>query len=67
MTVQLFSLTKRYFKCEDAAVTVDWVVLTAGVAGLGVLLIGVLLSTEANVAQSASDHIETSVGELSDS
>lgn len=36
------SLFKRFAADENGAVTVDWVVLTAAVVGLGVLLFSIL-------------------------
>ena len=35
--MKLFALIKKFNREEDGAVTVDWVVLTAAVVGLGVL------------------------------
>ena len=34
--MKLFELAKSFAKDEDGAVTVDWVVLTAAIVGLGV-------------------------------
>lgn len=39
----------RFMKAEDGAVTVDWVVLTAAIVGLGVAVIG-------TVSDGALDH-----------
>jgi hypothetical protein len=36
MTMKFFKPTKTFHDAEDGAVTVDWVVLTAAVVGLGV-------------------------------
>lgn len=36
MTLNITKLLKKFRKSEDGAVTVDWVVLTAAVVGLGV-------------------------------
>lgn len=36
---------QNFFDAEDGAVTVDWVVLTAAVVGLGLALVGLLHST----------------------
>nr|WP_170301169.1 pilus assembly protein [Frigidibacter albus] len=49
-TVKLINLFKSFRNDEDGAVTVDWVVLTAAVVGLGILALGV---------------IDTAVGDLS--
>jgi len=40
---------KEFLLCEDGAVTVDWVVLTAAIVGMGVLVI-------TTVAGGALDH-----------
>ena len=49
--MKLINLFKNFRNDEDGAVTVDWVVLTAAVVGLGILAMGV---------------IDTAVGDLSD-
>ncbi len=49
--MKLINLFKTFRNDEDGAVTVDWVVLTAAVVGLGILAMGV---------------IDTAVGDLSD-
>ncbi|KPQ09888.1 MAG: hypothetical protein HLUCCA09_02220 [Rhodobacteraceae bacterium HLUCCA09] len=38
--MKLFDFIKNFGKDEDGAVTVDWVVLTAALVGLGILVIG---------------------------
>lgn len=50
----MFDFIQRFRKTEDGAVTVDWVVLTAGIVGLGIAVI-------AAVAAGALDH-STGVG-----
>lgn len=35
-------LIKRFCECEDGAVTVDWVVLTAAIVGMGVVVIATI-------------------------
>lgn len=37
--MELFKLVKNFRKDEDGAVTVDWVVLTAAIVGLGIAVI----------------------------
>ena len=50
--MKLFDFIKNFAKDEDGAVTVDWVVLTAALVGLGILVLGIVqggledLSTE---------------------
>ena len=50
---------RRYLGSEDGAITVDWVVITAGIVGL---TIGVLIVLSDNFA-SGADHIETELAE----
>jgi len=37
--MKLFSLMKNFSRDEDGAVTVDWVVLTAAIVGLGIAVL----------------------------
>lgn len=46
--MKLFKLTHRFARDEDGAVTVDWVVLTAAIVGLGIaVLTSVTTGTQA--------------------
>ncbi|MDJ1006958.1 MAG: hypothetical protein QNJ13_03960 [Paracoccaceae bacterium] len=49
----------RFLKSEDGAVTVDWVVLTAGIVGLGVAIIGGISSSAVNQSTGVGAHIDT--------
>lgn len=40
--MKLFDLIKNFARDEDGAVTVDWVVLTAAIVGLGIAVLGVV-------------------------
>ena len=40
--MKLFKLTKTFRNDESGAVTVDWVVLTAAIVGLGIAVYGVV-------------------------
>ena len=40
--MKLFKLAKTFRNDEDGAVTVDWVVLTAAIVGLGIAVYGVI-------------------------
>jgi len=53
--MKLFDFIKRFGKDEDGAVTVDWVVLTAALVGLG---IAVLAAVEGGLKDLSGD-IET--------
>jgi len=48
----LFKLKKQFVKDEDGAVTVDWVVLTAAIVGIGLIVLGII---RAGVYDAASD------------
>ncbi|KAF0675811.1 Flp family type IVb pilin [Profundibacterium mesophilum] len=37
--MKLFKITNRFARDEDGAVTVDWVVLTAAIVGLGIAVL----------------------------
>ena len=54
--MKLFKLAKTFKNDESGAVTVDWVVLTAALVGLGLLVIGVV-----------SGGLETASGTIDDS
>ncbi|UWP94345.1 hypothetical protein K3X48_08790 [Aliiroseovarius crassostreae] len=57
--MKLFNLINRFKADEDGAVTVDWVVLTAAIVGLGVaVLTSVSTSTDA-LATKVSNKINT--------
>ncbi len=56
--MKLFDLINTFRSAEDGAVTVDWVVLTAAVIGLGVLA---LTAVQGGV-ETLSGNIETELG-----
>jgi len=37
--MKLFKITRKFKQDEDGAVTVDWVVLTAAIVGLGIAVL----------------------------
>lgn len=49
----------RFFRDERAAVTVDWVVLTAAVLGLWLLAMNATSSGTVSISQKISSHIES--------
>jgi hypothetical protein len=53
--MQVFKLARTYRTAEDGAVTVDWVVLTAAVVGLGVAALSAIRSG----TSSLTDKIES--------
>jgi hypothetical protein len=63
--MKFFKLAKKFNEAEDGAVTVDWVVLTAAVVGLGVAALAAVkkgtgeLSTKINNYLSSQDITST--------
>ncbi|TNC70941.1 Flp family type IVb pilin [Rubellimicrobium roseum] len=55
----MLNFIKNFRADEDGAVTVDWVVLTAAVVGLGI----VVLNSISENAKGTADNIATAVGE----
>lgn len=53
--MEFFKLYKRFSRDEDGAVTVDWVVLTSAVVGLGIAV----LTTVAGGTKTLGDKIST--------
>ena len=57
--MKVMNLLKRFQKDEDGAVTVDWVVLTAAVVGLGLLVMGAIGDAVSSLSDNIADHIES--------
>ena len=59
--MKLFNLVKNFRNDEDGAVTVDWVVLTAAIVGLGIVVMntvgGGLKTTATTLSGSVSDAV----------
>ncbi|MCP3972761.1 MAG: hypothetical protein GY717_21060 [Rhodobacteraceae bacterium] len=53
--MKLFDLIKNFHRNEDGAVTVDWVVLTAAIVGLGIAV----LTTVGGATDDYADQIGT--------
>lgn len=51
-------LLKRFKTSEHAAVTVDWVVVTAAVVGIGFVVLSVMRPSIASLAESISTQID---------
>ena len=47
----------RFEKCEDGAVTVDWVVLSATIVLFGAVMIGIYKDSVFNLSSSISDAV----------
>ena len=56
-TMKLFKLAKTFRNDEDGAVTVDWVVLTAAVVGLGIAVLTQVTSGTSQVTSNVSTQL----------
>jgi len=56
--MKLFNLVKKFRSDEAGAVTVDWVVLTAAIVGLGI----VVMTTVGGGITTLSGNISTAIG-----
>jgi len=56
--MEFFKLTKRFNDEEDGAVTVDWVVLTAAIVGLGVAVITSVRNGVTSLGENISERVE---------
>ena len=54
----MFSFLKSFAKSEDGAITVDWVVLTAAVAGMCIAFIVELKTDAASLSNLTGDYLE---------
>lgn len=55
--MKLLNLAKRFQKDEDGAVTVDWVVLTAAIVGLGLIVINAVRPGVTGLAGNISEEL----------
>lgn len=53
----LINAFKNFSKDEDGAVTVDWVVLTAAVVGLGLIVMGAIRPAISNLSNGIASEI----------
>lgn len=56
--MEFFKITKRFKDDEDGAVTVDWVVLTAAIVGLGVAVLASVRTATETLGERISTEIE---------
>lgn len=61
--MKLFSLLKKFRADESGAVTVDWVVLTAAIVGLGVVVINTVGGGITDVATDMAAEIRNTTSE----
>ena len=57
--MKLFALVKNFHNDESGAVTVDWVVLTAAVVGLGVAALAAVRSGTASLTSKISNQLSS--------
>ncbi|MBJ3761251.1 hypothetical protein ILP92_00605 [Maribius pontilimi] len=55
--MKLLKLAKTFRNDEDGAVTVDWVVLTAAIVGLGIAVLSSVTEGTKTVTQAVSSHL----------
>ena len=59
--MEFFKITKRFKNDEDGAVTVDWVVLTAAIVGLGVAVLASVRTATTSLGDRISTEIDRQV------
>lgn len=59
--MKLFDFIKRFGKDEDGAVTVDWVVLTAALVGLGIAVLAAVETGLSDLSKDISDELTKDV------
>ena len=57
--MKLFKLTRKFRNEEDGAVTVDWVVLTAAVVGLGAAALAMIRDETKTLTTEIADYLKT--------
>ncbi|MCE5974016.1 hypothetical protein LZA78_11025 [Sinirhodobacter sp. WL0062] len=55
--MKLFKLTRKFHNEEDGAVTVDWVVLTAAIVGIGAFALSLIRTETRELATNIADYI----------
>ena len=57
--MEFFKLAKRFKRDEDGAVTVDWVVLTAAIVGLGIAVLASVRGATEKVTDNIAKQLST--------
>ena len=57
--MKMFKIAKKFNNDEDGAVTVDWVVLTAAVVGLGIAALAAVKKGTGTLTSKISSHLST--------
>lgn len=60
----MLKLMSEFMSRDDGAVTVDWVVLTAAIMGLGVLIVGGIQSAATDTSAGIGTYISDRVDQL---
>ena len=55
--MKLFKLAQNFKRDEDGAVTVDWVVLTAAIVGLGIAVLSSVGGATSDLADTISSNL----------
>jgi Flp pilus assembly pilin Flp len=63
--MKLFNLIKTFSNDESGAVTVDWVVLTAAIVGLGIAVIAAVSTGVRGLGDGIAGSLETTVPTIS--
>ncbi|MDH5529097.1 MAG: hypothetical protein OEY05_03585 [Paracoccaceae bacterium] len=57
--MKLFKIAKKFNNDEDGAVTVDWVVLTAAVVGLGIAALAAVKKGTGSLTTKINNHLSS--------
>ncbi|MDF0600567.1 hypothetical protein P1J78_07490 [Psychromarinibacter sp. C21-152] len=57
--MKLFNLINRFKRDEDGAVTVDWVVLTAAIVGLGIAVLTTVGGATNDYGETIGSHLSS--------
>jgi hypothetical protein len=57
--MKMFKLAKKFNAQEDGAVTVDWVVLTAAVVGLGAAALAMVRTSTGTLTSKIAGHLDS--------
>ncbi|NNU81239.1 hypothetical protein HMH01_12410 [Halovulum dunhuangense] len=61
--MKLFKLKKTFVKDEDGAVTVDWVVLTAAIVGIGLIVLQLIRGGIYDAASAISSSLTNAINQ----
>ncbi len=61
--MKLLKLKKYFVKDEDGAVTVDWVVLTAAIVGIGLIVLNIIRGGVIDAASSIYEELTSAIAQ----